>query len=157
GEIGGAAQAAAVADLARRQPSLPILIAAARALTRWAERPNLIVAERLEITRALAEIHGSSGVLLAWNVTGPVAGDGSAEIAKFTLGGARTVFSTGIEARVSLGAATAKESWIASAEIFVDESTRVDFATSASASQAIFLNGQPAFRQDRPSGSAERF
>jgi putative heme-binding domain-containing protein len=157
GEVGGAAQAAGVADVARRQPSLPILIAAARALTGWVERPSLMVAERLEITRALAEIHGSSGLLLAWKVIGPVTGDGSTEVAKFTLYGTRTVFSTGIAARVSLGAATAKESWIASADIFVDESTRVEFATSASAPQAIFLNGQPAFRQDRPNTSAERF
>src|SRR5262249_46365989 len=104
GELGGPAQAGAVADLVARHPSAELLAAAGKALGGWATR-DITDAQRQEIARALAEVHGGSGVLLGWHVLGPLPGDGGDLVAKAAKGpvpGTRLVLSAGTDARLRL-------------------------------------------------------
>jgi putative membrane-bound dehydrogenase-like protein len=162
GELGGPEQVKDVTDLARREPSVDVLNAAGRVLTGWALKEGLTASSRLEIEHGLSEIHGVSGVLLAWHVRGPVPGDGADDlIAKLTSGqelptgsepplGWRRVLSAGLDAGAQLGPGTKEATWLGCCEIIVSEESKVEFMTSSSGLETVWLNGKEAFRRDRP-------
>jgi putative membrane-bound dehydrogenase-like protein len=162
GELGGPEQVKAVTELTRREPSVEVLNAVGKVLTGWAAKEGLTAAERQEIEHGLSEIHGVSGVLLGWHVRGPFAADAAADlIAKLASGqelptgkeparGWRRVLSAGLDARISLGPGTKEDSWLGCCEITVPEVAQVEFMTSSSGLETIWLNGKEAFRRDRP-------
>src|SRR5205085_10813097 len=86
GALGGPEQAGAVADLVRRQPSAEVLATAGNVLAGWAARKGLPPDQRQLIERALADLHGGSGVLLGWYVQGPLPAGGAGLVAKLTAG-----------------------------------------------------------------------
>ncbi len=86
GELGGPAQAKAVADLAKRRPAAAVLAAAGKVLTGWAAKDGTSAARRQEVEQALAEVHGGSGVLLGWHLLGPLPGDGADLVTKIAAG-----------------------------------------------------------------------
>jgi putative heme-binding domain-containing protein len=150
-----------VADLARRRPAVELLAAAGQVLAGWAGREGLSAGSRRQIERALAEIHGGSGVLLGWHVRGPLPGGGAGLVAKLTAGrslptgrdpapGWRLVLSAGTDARVKLGPARAGGAWLAYSELAVGEKASVELFTTASAPATVWLNGKVVFRSDRP-------
>jgi putative heme-binding domain-containing protein len=154
GELGGPEQAKAVADLAKRRPASDVLAAAGKILVGWASR-------RQDAEQALAEVHGSSGVLLGWHVLGPLSGDGDEEVKKINAGqspttgtdapGWRRVLSVGTDARVRLGPARrADGAWLAFTDIAVDAAAKVEFFMAASAPATVWLNGKKVYRRDRP-------
>jgi putative membrane-bound dehydrogenase-like protein len=161
GELGGPDNAGAVAGLARRTPSAEVLAAAGKVLAGWAARKGLPARGRRRIERALAEVHGGSGVLLGWQVRGPLSEKGADLASRVVAGrslptgkdpapGWRLVLSTGLDARVRLAAGREEGSWLAYGEAFVQEQARVEFFTSSSAPATVWLNGKVVHRRDAP-------
>jgi putative membrane-bound dehydrogenase-like protein len=159
-ELGGPEQAAAVADLAKRNPSAEVPAAAVRALTAWRDRGGLTAEQQQELDRAVAEIHGAGGILVRWNAGGPMPSQAAPPIIErlASAGSAvdtaawRTLFATGTEARVSLGAKqpAKSEAWLAFTDVAVPESTAVEFLGSTSGGLQVWLNGQSLYRRDEP-------
>jgi putative heme-binding domain-containing protein len=156
-ELGGPDQAGAVTEAGTRNPSADILTASARVLTRWAARDNLTPAQRQAIAQSLAEVHGRSGVLLAWRATGPLASAAAAPLlAKLTSGqplpaDVRTVLAAGLDARIALGrAAQADDTWLATAEIVAGEAGSVDWFAASTGLATVWLNGKVVYQREKP-------
>jgi putative membrane-bound dehydrogenase-like protein len=163
GELGGPDQAGPVADLARRHPSAEILAAAGKVLTGWRSQEGLSEARRQELDGALAQVHGGSGVPLAWHVQGPMRPAAADEtVGQVTAGrslptaeqpakGWKLVLSAGLDARVPLGPVTADDdTWLAYSEVVVPESAKVEFLTTSSGLVTVWLNGDKVYQRDRP-------
>jgi putative heme-binding domain-containing protein len=158
GEMGGPAQAGAVADLAQRRPSAEVLAAAGKILAGWAARKDLSAEGRQQIERALAEIHGGSGVLLGWHIQGPLTreGDLAAKVAagqslptgQSPAPGWRLVLSAGTDARVRLG--NAEGAWLACTELAIADKAAVEFFTTSSRPATVWLNGKVVHQRKTP-------
>jgi putative heme-binding domain-containing protein len=111
--LGGPAQGEAVADLAKRSPTAEVLPLAVRILTDWGRQPGLPDAERLGLDRAVAEVQGGTGLMVRWQVIGPLPeGSAAALVARSDWPGRpseppagdasrwRTLFATGTEGRL---------------------------------------------------------
>jgi putative membrane-bound dehydrogenase-like protein len=111
--LGGPAQRDAVSDLAKGSPTAEVLPLAVRILTDWGRRSGLSDAERVGLDRAVAEVQGSTGLMVRWQVIGPIPpGSAAALVAKSgrpslpfesPAGDAvlwRTRFATGTEGRL---------------------------------------------------------
>lgn len=158
-ELGGPEQATAVSELARRQPSAEVLTASSRVLTSWLGRAELPAAQRQELARCLAEIHGGTGVLVAWQVQGPMSAATAAEQAKTLTSGKafqtgpewRIVLAAGLDSRVRLGTAKdADHAWLGHAEIDVTEAAKVDCFCSSTGLATVWLNGKVIHERDKP-------
>jgi putative heme-binding domain-containing protein len=156
GEGGGPAQAASLVELARRNPSADVLASVGKVLTRWADRPNVSVDQRRTIDGALAEIHGSSGVLLAWRVVGPVTAPAAAQLLIKMLAGqpaadSRVSLAGGFDARVVLGKAVSPDdTWLSRAELTAAEMEPVEFFIANTGLAAVLLNGKLVYRREKP-------
>jgi putative heme-binding domain-containing protein len=158
GDLGEPEHAGAVADLVKRRPSAEVLAAAGRVLTGWAVREGLSAPRRRQVERALAEVHGSTGFPLAWHVNGPLAGDGADLATRLAAGrsrpgqgpGWRVALAAGTDARVRLGLGKADGAWLACCELSADDAMKVEFFTTATAPQTVWLNGKIVYRRDRP-------
>jgi putative membrane-bound dehydrogenase-like protein len=158
-ELGGPEQAGAVAELAKRNPSTEVPAAAVRVLTAWRERSGLTAVQRQELDRTVAEVQGSNGILVRWNVTGPLSAQVTPQIierfASVRHAGEATDwrirFSTGTEARVQLAAKDpAKDGpWFAYTEVAVPEPTAVEFLASSRGSLQVWLNGRSLHRREQ--------
>jgi putative membrane-bound dehydrogenase-like protein len=161
-ELGGPEQARAVADAARRLPSVEVLAAAGKALTGWGVREGLPAAARQEIELALADVHGSSGTLLGWHVRGPLpaaeASDRAAQVitgrslptGKDPVPGWRLLLASSADGRLRLGPGTGADTWLAYSEVEFAEPARVECFTAGTGAIAVWLNGREVYRRDRP-------
>jgi putative heme-binding domain-containing protein len=159
---------AAVAHV-KRSPTTENLAALTRGLTRWNGSTK-----REEFDAAVAELHGSSGMLLRWQAGGPfalknraatIAGAGSVGP---TPAGWRTLFAAGPEGRLVLApkADPDRPLWFAYSDIDVLMVTPVEFLGSARGSLEVWLNGKSVHRRaqagkfkmdsDRFAGSLEK-
>jgi putative membrane-bound dehydrogenase-like protein len=157
GELGGPDQAGIVVAHARRHPSAEVLPLAVRLLADWGRRPLLPPPRQHELARALAELQGASGILLAWRVSGPWPSAARAPlISQITESGSlpesqpgiastwQTRLATGTESPLRLDAGTdvqPRQAWLAFTEIDLPEGTAGEFRASRSA-QRIWLNGR---------------
>jgi putative membrane-bound dehydrogenase-like protein len=158
-ELGGLAQAGAVTELAKRSPSTAVLAAAVRALTTWRDQAGLTAEQRRELDRAVADVHGSNGILVRWDVNGPLSEQVASQVIERSallpptkeFNGWRTVFSTGTEARVLLSSkdATKDGLWVAYTEVAVPEPVVVEFSSSSRGSLQVWLNGRSLYRRDQ--------
>src|SRR5262249_58025828 len=80
GDVAGRARPGGVAARAGRAPPADVLAVAVRLLSGWAGREGMPAAGRGELERAVAEVHGATGALVRWSVSGPVAGKDAAGI-----------------------------------------------------------------------------
>jgi putative heme-binding domain-containing protein len=159
GELGGPEQAGAVAELAKRNPSTEVPAAAVRVLTAWRGRPGLTAAQRKGLDRAVAEVHGGNGILVRWEVRGPLPARAAPQLIEGLASpgqagdtaGWRTRFATGTEARVALAPkGPAKDAvWLAYTDVVVPEPTAVEFLASSSGGLRAWLNGRPLYRRDQ--------
>ncbi len=162
GDLSGPEQAGAVAELARRQPSVEVLTVAGKVLTGWASREGLPPARRLELEQTLADVHGSSGILLGWHALGPVSTDkapglvarliaGEAvPVGKDPASGWRLLLASP-DGRVRLGRGTGgDEVWLGYGEIAVSEKAQVEFFTASAGAETVWLDGKVIYQRDRP-------
>jgi putative membrane-bound dehydrogenase-like protein len=150
GELGGPEQMQAVAAFAKRNPSIEGSAAAVRVLTAWRNRDGVNVAQRQELDRAVAEIHGAGGILLRWQASGPVPRQATRLILEATEHeGWRTLFAAGAESRLTLApAGEAKDSlWFASTDVNVPAPMPVEFLASSRGSLEVWLNGRSLYRR----------
>ena len=158
GELGGPEQARAVTEWAKRNPSTEALTAAVRVLTSWQDRKELTT-EREELDRAVAEVHGGTGILVRWDVSGPLSAQAAPRIierfAPLARGddttGWHTRFATGTESRVLLAPKDAAKDtvWLAYTEVIVPEPIAVEFRGSSRGSLQVWLNGRSLHRREQ--------
>ena len=149
-DLGGPEQAGAVADLAKRNPSLEVLTAAVQTLTTWRERAATTASQQQELDRAVAEIQGSSGSLVRWKVSGP-RNRRTMRIDKEPAD-ARIQFAVGTEGRLVIAAKGAEPgNWFQGrTDIAVSEPTDVELLGSSSGSLQVWLNGKSIYRRENP-------
>jgi putative heme-binding domain-containing protein len=153
-ELGGPGQANVVIDLAKRSPSAEILPRVARMLRKWATE-----GKNADLWSRLTELQGSTGVLMDWSATGPVAADKAMPLIK-GLGTLprdvsspplpagpnwRAVFAAGADARVALEAdktVADGQVWLASASLLMDDAAPVQFLASSNGTLNVWLNGR---------------
>jgi putative membrane-bound dehydrogenase-like protein len=164
-DMGGPAQAGAVADLAKRHPSSAVLTCAVRLLTTWSNRATLSATQRGKLFQDIATVQGTSGTLLCWQVRGPVRADRTAEVLKevasrapFSLPqgeaaqGWRTRLAEGTEVPLHVEAGQAaggKHSWFACSDIRVPTKTTVQFLAGSSGTLKVWLNGRLTHQRGR--------
>jgi putative heme-binding domain-containing protein len=158
-DVGGPEQAAAVAALARRAPPTDVLAGAVRLLAAWAGRAGAAPATRSELERIIAEVHGATGALIRWTVSGPVAGKDAAGIlesyVRAPAAGAtppewRPLLANAPEWRVKVGSSQgtpADTVWFAHAEVGVSDATPVEFALTGAGTAEVWLNGKSLYRR----------
>lgn len=162
--LGGPEHAAAVAALARRDASSEVLAGVVRTLTAWAATPKLAPETRRALEQSVAEVQGASGILLRWEVVGPLprqealqagpalaATPPGAFAARETARPRRTHFAAGTEARLSLGKAPAADSvWLAFSDVVVPEAAPVQLLGSGTGPFRVWLNGQRVYQREQP-------
>ncbi len=162
GELGGPAQMKAVTEFARRNPSTDGTIAAVRALTTWRERMGSTEVQRRELDRAVAEIHGATGIVARWRVSGALDMDSADKISSSALAKEgvvpadwRSVFGTGADGRVLAAAKTPRPglSWLAAADVVAADKLEVEFLASSRGSLQVWLNGSSIHQR----GQARKF
>ncbi len=155
-ELGGPAQLTAVVDVATRSPSAEILPLAVRLLTEWGSADP---ARRGEMERLVAEVQGANGMLVHWQVAGPLEPKTASSVIEQleasqrpepTTGPWRTVIATGTEARLSLDHSRDPGSghlWLAATEIHLLEPTPSQFLAASNGTLRIWLNGQVVYQR----------
>jgi putative membrane-bound dehydrogenase-like protein len=158
GELGGPAQETAVVNLARHAPTSDIPAAVVRVLTAWSARKDATAKQRHSLNRAVAEVHGASGILARWNASGPITDKDAPKILlQLARDGKspadwRTLFAAGAEARLVLAPkGSAKDArWFAQTEVAVNTATDVEFFASSRGGLQVWLNGESIFLRDQP-------
>jgi putative membrane-bound dehydrogenase-like protein len=148
-DLGGPAQSAAVAELAKRNPSLELLSAAVQTLSTWRERSGTTPHQQQELDLAVAEIQGASGNLIRWRVSRPGTSGDSLENDP---AGAQVQFAVGTEGRIVLAAKGAESDlgYQAQTDIALSEPAEVELLGSGSGSMQIWLNGKSIHRREKP-------
>jgi putative heme-binding domain-containing protein len=124
-----------------------------RALTAWRDRKDVPAAQRQELDRTAAEIHGANGIPVRWQVRTSV----PAIPERFAALGPEgdpaawsTRFATGTEARVAPPDLPKNAVWFATTEVAVPEATAIEFLASSGGSLQVWLNGEALHRRDQP-------
>jgi putative membrane-bound dehydrogenase-like protein len=157
-ELGGPAQETAVVNLARHAPTSDIPAAVVRALTAWSAREDVTASQRHSLNRAVAQVHGASGILARWAASGPITDkDAPKIILRLAREGKtpadwRTLFAAGAEARLVLAPkGSAKDArWFAQTEVAVNTAADVEFFASSRGGLQVWLNGKSIFLRDQP-------
>ena len=147
--LGGTDQAGAVAELAKRNPSLEVLTAAVQTLTTWRERAATTGTQQQGLDRAVAEIQGASGSLVCWKVSGPGSSDEGIDEEPAD---ARIQFAVGTEGHLVIAAkGAAPGNWFQGrTDIAVSEPTDVELLGSSSGGLQVWINGKSIYRRENP-------
>jgi putative membrane-bound dehydrogenase-like protein len=158
-ELGGPEQACAVREWAQCNPSGEALAAAVGVLTEWRDRKGLTAAEQKELDRAVAQVQGGTGILVRWDVRGPLSATVAPRfIERFAslaqggnMTGWRTRFASGTDSQLVLESKdAAKDSvWLAYTDVIVSEPTAVEFWSSSRGNLQVWLNGRSLHRRDQ--------
>jgi putative membrane-bound dehydrogenase-like protein len=167
-DLGGPEQARAVVALARRSPSADVLLPVVRALTRWRDRPD---AAPDDLDAAVADLQGASGLLVRWQVAGPVPARAAERLAARLSRSAdrpekagagaltwQTVFAAAPEARVTLPlpkGADAGAVWLAYADLRLAEPAAVQLLPSGKAVLRLWQDGRHLYRRQGAPSRAE--
>jgi len=170
GELGGPDQGRVVVDLARQHPSAEVLPLAVQVLSEWGRRPGLPPARKPELSRALAELQGASGVLIGWQVAGPLPAEAAAAlIGRVALPGHAPEPSTGVNSLWHTQVATGTESalhvglgkdsngtaaWLAFTDLDLPDVTAGQFLVSGDGGLRIWLNGHLIHERNMARGRA---
>jgi putative membrane-bound dehydrogenase-like protein len=176
GEFGGPDQAQSVIELASGDPTAEVVQLVAGLLTKWSLAGERQPARQLEFGRAVAEMQGRSGLLVRWQVEGPLAEASATPLLKQMtmrsdidvlfdrLSAGRTMLAAGLESRLALpdrvspvGSPApaapppvgADRIWLAAIDLIVPEATPVQFLGSASGKFQIWVNGRMVFARDQ--------
>jgi len=150
GDLGGPDQAKALTDLAKRSPSAEVLSRVVRLLVNWSGKEGLAAETVRDLDRAVAEVAGTSGVLLRWRTTGPLSSKEAASlIEQVTAVGLDSPrwperVQTAGDLRVRPAADKAKEGdvWLALTDVIVTEPTAAQVLAAGNGTLHVWLNGR---------------
>ena len=154
-EFGGPDEIGPLLAAASSTRSIEILTGVIAGLANQERKTSPGSQARRELTLAAAKVQGDCGVLLRWDVRGPLtAGDAvkaresldsssRAGSDRVTAPDWRTVIGSGAESRVDLGAADDQQAsvWLACSDVLVAESARAQFLASSNGTLRVWLNG----------------
>lgn len=163
-ELGGHEQAGTIATLASRHPTVEVSAAVIRVLSGWRERNKSSTEQRENLDRLIAEVQGTTGMLLRWSGSAPTSADAAPSMVERVatggqnddLSGWRTLFASGTESRLVLAPKETPKNLLTFAftEFVVPEPADVEFLASSAGSLEIWLNGKSIYR--RPGAQAFR-
>jgi putative membrane-bound dehydrogenase-like protein len=154
---GGLAQLDAVVAWARENPASEVPVHVVGTLLEWRQRTPLSEAQQEAIERAIAQVHGATGVLTHWRVSEPAPAKmvprivdmlGAKGPLNWTEAGA-----LGAESRLHLRAADAApkdHAWLAACELAVKEGTPVEFLAASRGSLQVWLDGKSIYHRPEP-------
>lgn len=154
-EFGGPEHGAAVAEVATRNSSVEVLTLVVQMLTKWASREQN-AARRAELERVVIELQGTSGLLLCWQVIGPVSADEASRVAVNVARtptsehpdvGVRATFGDGPEARVRIMGQAENQHWLAFADFDSPEPAAAQFLMASNTPLRVWLNGKSVFER----------
>lgn len=156
-DLGGPEHVRAVVDFAKRRPSTPTLTICVRVLAGWRSLVALTPDQRKAMDRAIAEIHGATGILVRWHARGPSDRQSLQKNLKqsappgkaFPPSGWRTLFAGGAEGRLALAPRVEPKNplWLAGTEVQVADATPIEFLASGRGSLEVWLNGTSIYRR----------
>src|SRR5262249_1310073 len=144
---------------ARGAPRGDVRAGAVRLLAAWAGRAGASTATRGGLERTIAEVHGATGALVRWTVSGPVAGkDAAGIVGRHARGPAaaatppdwRPRLANTPEWRVSVGPSkdTAADTvWFAPADVVVPDPPPAEFTLTGGGAAEVWLNGASLYRR----------
>ena len=118
----------------------------------------------MELEQAIADLHGGSGVLLRWQVSGPLSHGQAAPLIQHLVSaklgdeinaaksGLRTLLALGSEARVSPPPGPGNELdkvFLAYTDLRVPKAAAVQFLAGSNGALRVWLNGQPQFERTK--------
>ena len=167
-ELGGPDEAPALIELARRDASEQVASLAAPALARWSEHAELSSQQRLAMLESVRQMHGSSGLLACWRLSGSLAEEDLEAVRREVLlppsadrdpanpaGSWRSAFARGAQARVELPGPKVNETWLAYADVLVPEAMPVQFLGGAGGMLQVWLNGREIYHRGKSRAFAE--
>ncbi len=164
-ELGNADYAGTVVRLAANARSSEVLTRTARALELWRSAATSDPSLHDGLDEHLARLQGDSGVLVVWNVHGPLGPEAAAQLATrvrdhdpstpLASDGAvwTRVLAEGADARIDVArppAAPADSTWLACSDVFIAEPARVQFLASGSGALQLWVDGRPIHQRDKP-------
>ncbi len=153
GALGGAAQAGAITEFAKQSPSADVVATTIRTLSDWRKQAGTSAAAGRELDEDVAEIQGTTGILIHWEAGGPLPVE-SAEsiIERLQDSERRTLFATGAEGRLVLASKNSAEgvSWAAQSRVRASEPMDMEFLASSSGSLRVWLNGKSVYERAEP-------
>jgi putative heme-binding domain-containing protein len=160
-ELGSAEHAATVVRLAANARSGEVLTRTTRALELWRSASDPPLRDRLDDD--IARLQGDSGVIVLWNVHGPLAAEAAAQLATRVhdpatplsshSGAWSRILAEAADARIDVARpadAPADSTWLACSDVFVAEPARVQFLTSGSGAFHVWLDGRSVHQRDKP-------
>jgi putative heme-binding domain-containing protein len=117
--------------------------------------------------KAVSELQGQSGLVIAWRKTGPLSADDlTAAMMRLTepeasIPAGESTLAQGPEGSVTLAGETAADStWLAFADLFVQEPVAVQWLASSPGKISVWLNDQRIYERSEPrkvEGDLDRF
>lgn len=166
GDLGGSADLDAVIEVASKNHGVDILQAAVRTLTRWQQIEPATSPNYSRLGEAVASVHGSSGLLLRWEVMGPIPVEESARVMEVISHSAppsgdsskaskswQTRLASGTEARVELQSPVTGDTnavWLAFADVGLPELADAQFLGSSTGAFRVWLNGRSIHQRANP-------
>jgi putative membrane-bound dehydrogenase-like protein len=167
-DLGGPAHAQALTDLAKRSPSTDVLSRVVRLLANWCSQRSLTPDTINALNRSIAEVQGTSGMLLRWRTTGPLtAKDATALIEAGAKAEPETprwterILSAG-DLRVRLAPNTSSDAdvWLGLTDVAVADATPVQVLAGVNGTLHVWLNGKMVHQRTKAlpfQPDAERF
>ncbi|MDZ4687657.1 MAG: HEAT repeat domain-containing protein [Planctomycetaceae bacterium] len=156
GDFGTPEQAQAVIAAAATNRESEFLTAVVSALTQWEQRAPLGSSPRQAMLAGIADVQGQSGVVLRWNVAGPLSANAARELRTASTmypADVRAVLGSGAEARVEVQTPqdTPSEAlWLAFADVAVAAPTKAQFLSSSNSTLRVWLNGASVHERSKP-------
>jgi putative heme-binding domain-containing protein len=163
-DFGGPDQESNVTRIAATNLDADVHAAVVGALSLWLDRAPQDSSSAETIQRAIARVQGAHGLPLHWRLIGPLSSEQvDGIVAKIASAGISAQGTTaGADDRYSLaapdgriqwpngGTRAPEDSWLAVAEVLVDEAADVEFLASSNGTLAAWVNQPVVFQRDKP-------
>jgi putative membrane-bound dehydrogenase-like protein len=162
-DFGGPDQIDVVADSAGKSRSIDVLKAAVGALRSWRQKHPNAEQDLPRLRRAIATIHGESGMPLEWKLSGPV----TQKVADQTImsttdpevdlaGDWKAIVVEGNEGQIRFGTAEKKSgesAWLAVTDLYFEKPESVEFLGSAQGKWNVWIDGERIFQRETASAN----
>ena len=154
--VGQRDSAAAVTDVALRNPASDILNTAIASLSRWAEVDDVASDVRRDLAARIARIQGHHGYLAHWRADGPLSAEDAARALSVPAAGSDPSDEASAAGRLlpisgqvllQAGEGVAERHWVARTQVFVDQPAAVEVQLTSRDAIDIWINGERRHQQ----------